>query len=40
MRKQEIHTKFWFGNLMARELLGDQDLDGLMVLILFQNNRV
>ena len=31
-RKGEVCTRFWWGNLMERDHLGDQDVDGKILL--------
>jgi len=32
MRRREAYTGFWCGNLMERDLLGDQGVDGDIIL--------
>ena len=31
-RKGELWTRFWWGNLMDRDLWGDQEVDGRIIL--------
>ena len=32
-RKREVCTRFWWGNLRERDQMGDQDVDGRVILI-------
>ena len=32
LRKGEVCTRFWWGNLRERNLWGDQDVDGRIIL--------
>jgi hypothetical protein len=32
LRKGEVYTRFWWGNLRERDHRGDQDVDGRIIL--------